>query len=55
MILEDNLIGHLMVGWQIAVPVIFILCLKYDFKDESFIKITRYIGKRTYGTFFVHF
>jgi peptidoglycan/LPS O-acetylase OafA/YrhL len=28
MILEDLIVGHFMLGWQIAIPALFILCLK---------------------------
>ena len=55
MILEDKFIGHLMIGWQLAIPSIFILCLKTNTENRIVRKTIIFIGKRTYGAFFVHF
>ena len=55
MILEDEAIGHFMLGWQIAIPALFILCLKTRSRRGGLTLICTFIGKRTYGTFFVHF
>jgi peptidoglycan/LPS O-acetylase OafA/YrhL len=55
MILEDQFIGHFMFGWQIAIPALFILCLKTQTRSHVFLRVISYLGKRTYGIFFVHF
>jgi hypothetical protein len=55
MILEDQFIGHFMFGWQIAIPALFILCLKTHTRSHVFLRVISYLGKRTYGIFFVHF
>jgi peptidoglycan/LPS O-acetylase OafA/YrhL len=55
MILEDFIIGPFMLGWQIAIPALFILCLKASPRRGGVVRICNFIGKRTYGTFFIHF
>jgi peptidoglycan/LPS O-acetylase OafA/YrhL len=55
MIIEDQIVGHFMLGWQIAIPALFILCLKTRSRQGGLASICTFIGKRTYGTFFVHF
>lgn len=54
MIIEDLFIGHFILGWQFAIPALFVICLKSHFRGW-FALICTFIGKRTYGTFFVHF
>jgi peptidoglycan/LPS O-acetylase OafA/YrhL len=52
MIMEDFIIGHFMLGWQFAIPALFVLCLKCPPVPGR--AIYKFIGKRTYGIFFVH-
>jgi peptidoglycan/LPS O-acetylase OafA/YrhL len=55
MILVDFTLGHLMVGWQFAIPALFILCLRITNMRGVVVRVCNFIGKRTYGIFFVHF
>lgn len=55
MIWEDHKIGHLMIGWQFALPAVFILCLESRTENRSLTRVIHFLGKRTYGIFFVHF
>jgi peptidoglycan/LPS O-acetylase OafA/YrhL len=56
MTVQDLIIGHFMLGWQFAIPALFILCLKISNKMNVLIlKFCQFVGKRTYGMFFVHF
>ena len=52
MILMDSAIGHFMLGWQFAIPALFILCLKCPPLSRG--GLCSFIGKRTYGVFFCH-
>ena len=55
MILVDEVIGHLMFGWQLAIPAIFVLALRANTNNQSLSRMISFLGKRTYGIFFVHF
>jgi len=55
MILVDNFIGHLMFGWQFAIPAVFILLLRVKTRNQLLFNLISFLGKRTYGMFFVHF
>lgn len=55
MITLDKLIGHLLIGWMIAIPIVFMYCLKFQSNNSWFGNLISFIGNRTYGIFFVHF
>jgi peptidoglycan/LPS O-acetylase OafA/YrhL len=56
MILVDSIVGHLMIGWQFAIPALFILCLGISPNSGGgLVRVCNFVGKRTYGIFFVHF
>lgn len=55
MVLVDSTVGHFMVGWQFAIPALFILCLRITTMRGGLVLVCNFVGKRTYGIFFVHF
>jgi peptidoglycan/LPS O-acetylase OafA/YrhL len=55
MILVDNFIGHFIFGWQFAIPAVFILLLRVKTRKQMLANLISFLGKRTYGMFFVHF
>lgn len=55
MIVVDSIVGHLMIGWQFAIPAVFILCLGISPNSGGVVRVCNFVGKRTYGIFFVHF
>ena len=54
-IIEDKMIGNFVAGWMLALSLFFTLCLNFESRMKHFNFAIGYIGKRTYGIFFVHF
>jgi len=55
MVIEDKILGNLMVGWMFALAALLALCLNFKSQSSKFNLVISFIGKRTYGIFFVHF
>jgi peptidoglycan/LPS O-acetylase OafA/YrhL len=55
MVIEDKIIGNLMIGWMFALAALLTLCLNFKSQSSKLNLVINFIGKRTYGIFFVHF